>query len=280
MGIETAIALAGLGMSAYQGIKGAQAEAAANSAADQAANEAKRISEADKFQSLQVPTLGTELAQQNIQARQSEQLQGLRDIGAAGVLGGLTGLEQQSRAQDLQLAGQVGDMQYQRDAALAQNAQQIEQGRMQREFAMNQAKLAGAQSAAAEGRQNQAAGIQGGLNALSSAATLSAYRDVNGVGGGTGNGSNFLGDVGYALGLGGTNATPVSQVSFAAQEAFKPTIQGMAPSSDQSMVKNVGAVTARGNMLEQQQLDGLRGPQAQFNSQYRWNPYLNQWVLK
>ena len=280
MGIETAIALAGLGMSAYQGIKGAQAEAAANSAADQAANEAKRISEANKFQSLQVPTLGIELAQQNLQADAANTLRALQESGPTGPLGGATALNQQIRNQELKLAGQVGDMQYQRDMALAQNAQQIEQGRMQREFAMNQAKLAGAQSAAAEGRQAKAAGIQGGLNALSSAATLKAYRDVNGVGGGTGNGSNFLGDVGYALGLGGTNATPVSQTVFTAQEAFKPTIQGMAPTINPMPINNPGLTSMQADLTKSQQLNALRDPQAQFNSQYRWNPYLNQWVLK
>lgn len=179
MGLETAVALASLGMSAYQGLKGAQSEAAANQAAQNAANEAARIAEADKFKSLQVPTLGLQLAQQNLQAQQAQDLQGLRDIGAAGVLGGLTAVNQQSRAADLELAAQGQQAQYQRDLAQAQNAQQIEQGRMQREFAMNQAKLAGAQAAASEGRQNQNAAIQGGLTALSNLATIKAYKDVN-----------------------------------------------------------------------------------------------------
>lgn len=180
MGIETAIALAGLGMSAYQGIKGAQAEAAANKAAEDAANQAARIAEADKFKSLQVPTLGLELAQQNVQTRQASDIQALKDIGAAGVLGGLTSANLQAQQEDLQLAAQAQQAQYQRDMAQAQNAQQIEQGRMQREYAMNQAKLAGAQAAAAEGRQNQNAAIQGGLGALSNAAMLKTYKDIYG----------------------------------------------------------------------------------------------------
>jgi len=180
MGIETAVALASLGMSAYQGIKGAQAEAAANQAAENAANQAARIAEADKYKSLQVPTLGLELAQQNVQARQAGDIQALKDIGAAGVLGGLTSTNLQAQQEDLQLAAQAQQMQYQRDLAQTQNAQQIEQGRMQREFAMNQAKLAGAQAAAAEGRQNVAAGIQGGLSSLSNAAMLKTYKDIYG----------------------------------------------------------------------------------------------------
>lgn len=180
MGIETAIALAGLGMSAYQGIKGAQAEAAANKAAEDAANQAARIAEADRFKSLQVPTLGLELAQQNVQARQAQQLQGLKDIGAAGVLGGLTAMNLQGQQEDLQLSAEAQQAQYQRDLMQAQNAQQIEQNRMQREYAMNQAKLAGAQAAAAEGRQNINAGIQGGLSSLSNVAMLKTYKDIYG----------------------------------------------------------------------------------------------------
>jgi hypothetical protein len=279
MGVETAIALAGLGISAYQGIKGAQATAAANSAAEKAANEALKIQEADKFKSLQVPTLGLELAQQNIQARQAQELQGLQDIGAAGVLGGLTALNQQGRAEDLALSADAQQMQYQRDMAQAQNAQQIEQGRMQREFAMNQAKLAGAQQAAAEGKQQVNTAIAGGLSSLSNAATLNAYQKVNGVGGSNG-GSNFLGDIGYALGLGGTNATPIGTTMVNAQDAFKPTINSMAPSGIQTQVPNIGAQQSQANLSQSQQLNALRDPQMQFDKQYRWNPYLGQWGLR
>ncbi len=284
MGLGTAVAIASLGMSAYQGFKGAQASAAATSAAEQAALDAKRIAEQDKFASLQVPTLGTELAQQNIQAQQASTLRALQESGAAGVLGGLTGLGQQSQAQNLQLAAQADQMQYQRDAALAQNAQQIEQGRMQREFAMNQAKLGGAQQAAAEGRQQVNTAIAGGLGALSNLATLDAYKDIYGkndaTGTGISKGSQFLGNVGYALGLGGTNASPVNQTMFNANEAFKPTIQGMAPTGIQPQVTNVGVNQMQNTLAQQQQLDSLRNPQIQFQNQYRWNPYTNQWGLR
>jgi hypothetical protein len=279
MGLATAATIASIGLSAKQFLDGARAQSNANKAAQDAANTAARIAENDKFLALNVPTLGIENAQQNMQAWQQQQIQNLKDIGAAGVLGGITASGQQARAQNRELSADAQQMQYQRDMAQAQNAQQIEQGRMQREFGMNQAKLAGAQQAAAEGRQAQAVGIQGGLGALSSAATLQAYRDVNNVGG-TNIGSNFLGDIGYALGLGGTNSTPVSETTFMAQEALKPTIQGMAPSVAPVAIKNPGTVTARENMRQQQQLDALRNPQAQFDSQYRWNPYTGQWGLR
>jgi hypothetical protein len=180
MGLGTAVAIAGLGMSAYQGIKGAQATAAANSAAEDAANQAARIAEADRFKSLQVPTLGLELAQQNAQMRQAADIQALQEGGAVTTLGGMTRSNLLAQQQDLQLAANADQMAYQRDLAQAQNAQQIEQGRMQREYAMNQARLAGSQSAAAEGRQQVNAAIQGGLGALSNAAMLKTYKDIYG----------------------------------------------------------------------------------------------------
>lgn len=285
MGLGTAVALASLGMSAYQGFKGAQASAAANKAAEQAAEQAVRIKEENKFASLKAPTLGTELAQQNIQAQQASALQALQESGAAGVLGGLTGLGQQSQAQNLQLAAQADEMQAQRDLMQAQNAQQIEQGRMQREFAMNQAKLAGAQSAAAEGRQQVNTAIEGGLGALSNIATLDAYKDIYGknddTGTGISKGNQFLGNVGYALGLGGTKTTPVNETMFTAKEAFNPVIRGMAPTGIQPQgITNVGMGQMQNTFNQQQQLNNLRNPQFQFENQYRWNPYTNQWGLR
>lgn len=179
MGLETAAAI-GLGISAlgsgYQIFQGARSKSDANAAAAKAAQQYASVNEANKFNSLKVPTLGLELAQQNIQSRQAQELQGLRDIGAAGVLGGLTALNTQSQAQDLQLAAQAQEAQYARDMAQAQNAQQLEANRVGRETGMAQSRLQGAQIAAAEGASNIAAGIGGLAQGASNAATLYAYK--------------------------------------------------------------------------------------------------------
>jgi hypothetical protein len=177
MGIETAIGLgiAAVG-SATQIIQGANAKSQADKAATDAANQLSRIQEADRFKSLQLPTLGFELAQQNIQADQANQLRALQETGAAGVLGGLTGLEQQSRAQDLQLAAQANQMQYQRDAMLAQNAQQIEQNRAQREAGLASSRLQGAQVRGAQGEGMVQAGIAG-LGQIGGQVALASYKN-------------------------------------------------------------------------------------------------------
>ena len=155
MGVATAISLGlaavGTGLSVTQAIKGSQAKSEADAAAVKAANDLSRISEANRFASLRVPTLGLEYAQQNIQARQAGNIQALQEGGASTVLGGLTAANQQAQAQDLALAAQADTMQYNRDVTLAQNAQQLEANRAGREASLAGARLSGAQNASVAG---------------------------------------------------------------------------------------------------------------------------------
>ena len=275
MGVETAIALAGLGLSAYQGIKGAQATAAANKAAEQASENLSRIQEQNKFESLQVPTLGTELAQQNLQARQASNIQALQEGGAATVLGGLTAANQQAQAQDLQLAANADQMQYQRDQMLAQNAQQLEQNRVQREFGLGQMKLTGAQTAAAEGRQMQNAAMAGGLEALSNAAQMKMYKDI------------------YGKKVDTPQTEAVNYNIPTPQDAFRAQISTMAPKNVQ--ITNPGLNQMNANMqvpnymdslrgsqgqYDASQLAGLRAGQGQFDLQYQFDPYNYRWNRK
>lgn len=164
MAIGTATAIA-LGISAagsaYQMIQGANAKSQADQAASNAASQLAQLAEADRFKSLQVPTLGLGLAQENIQARQAQQLQGLQDIGAAGVLGGTTALNVQGQREDLALAAQGQQAQYERDLAQAENAQRIEANRIARQSGLAQSRLQGAQQASAQGLAEQNAGLAG-----------------------------------------------------------------------------------------------------------------------
>jgi hypothetical protein len=167
MGVATAAAI-GLGIAAagsgYQMYQGEQAKSEASKAAEQAAAKMAGVTEANEFQDLQIPTLGLEMAQENIQARQQGEIQALRDIGAAGVLGGLTASSENARRADLELASEAQKAQYQRDLAVKQNAQQIESNRAQRQFGMYGGQLAGAQTARAEGAAMSNAGLTGLIN--------------------------------------------------------------------------------------------------------------------
>jgi hypothetical protein len=176
MGLETAAAISlglaavGTGASVIQGIKGSNAKAKADAAAVSAANDLQRVLEQNRFEALKVPSLGLNLAQQNMQAWQQSQIQALKDTGAAGVLGGLTNVNQQAAAQNQQLAASADQMQAQRDQMVAQNAQQIESNRVQRQASLAQQRLEGAQRGSAQGQGQIDTAIQAGIGNLSNAA--------------------------------------------------------------------------------------------------------------
>lgn len=279
MGLATAITLglaaASTGVSIYQGIQGAKAESKANEAAATAAQDAKRLAELDKFAALNVPTLGLDLATQNMQAWQQSQIQALKESGAAGVLGGLTNVNQQAQAQNQQLAAQANQMQYQRDLAQAQNAQQIESNKIARQAGLINAQLGGAQAAAAEGRQNKAQATLGAIQGLSSAAQLYAYQDI-------------YGNKNAKPKAPVSNATSVADIQKSAQDAFKPQIAAMKPSvqpinvQNQLQANNMAGLRAAQGQYEAMQADtlaGLRRVEGMFGSDYTFNPYNNEWVL-
>lgn len=291
MGVATAISL-GLAAAgaATQIIQGANAKASADKAAEDAANQLSRIQEADKFKALQVPTLGLGLAQQNIQARQAQELQGLRDVGAAGVLGGLTAMNQQSKAEDLALSAQAQEMQYARDQAQAQNAQQIEQNRAQREGALASSRLAGAQTASGQASANIAAGVAGLAQTAGNAAVASLKNPQT---------------TNPDTGLNANGTVTPDQAAKNATNAFAPQIASMKPNVKVGSVapqlqanqlaglrsaqgqydalqanKMAGLRSAQGqyDTMQANQLAGLRAPQSAFDSQYTWDPINGQWI--
>jgi len=281
MAIATATAI-GLGIaaagSATQIIQGANAKSEADQAANNAANQLARIQEADKFKNLQVPTLGLELAQQNLQVSEANQLRALQEAGgASGVLGGLTALNQQSRAQDLQLANQANQMQYQRDAMLAQNAQEIEQNRAQREGALASSRLAGAQTASAQNAANIQAGIAG-LGQLGGQFALAAYKNQP------------LYDTATETGLNQNGTVTGQQAAVNAQKAFAPQIASMqpnvpvpgsvAPQLQANYMTGLRGVQGQYDAFQADRMAGLRANQGNFDSQYQWDPVNKQWIQK
>ena len=250
MGVATAISL-GLAAagSAYQMIQGANAKSEADQAASNAANQLAQLAEADRFKSLQVPTLGLELAQQNIQARQAQQMQGLQDIGAAGVLGGTTALNVQGQREDLALAAQAQQAQYERDLAQAENAQRIEANRIARQSGLAQSRLQGAQQASAQGLAAQNAGLAGlastaGQFAVESFKNKPLYESPKGVDTGT--------------------LTPDQTVANA-QNAFAPQIAKMAQPLAQVQQMNPGLTQLQSNIQQANYKPGVLAPPPQQN---------------
>lgn len=284
MGIATATAI-GLGLTAastgysiYKDVQASKAEADANKAAATAAQDTQRLAELDKYLSLNVPTLGLDLATQNMQAWQQSQIQALKEAGAAGVLGGLTNVNQQVQAQNRDLAVQADDMKFRRDAALAENAQQIESNRLARQAGLVNARMAGAQTAAAENRSRQDQAQLSMMQGLASGATLLA-NDPN------------LGKVKLGGGSSKFKPTDTTAVQKAATDAFKPQMAAMAPNNiriNNPTLNQAQTNLSQANFLtglrgaqaqyEASQLAGLRAAQGQFDSQYQFNPFNNQWT--
>jgi len=248
------------GGAAYSIIQGANAKAEASQAAGKAAQSLAQMQEADKFKNLQVPTLGLEMAQQNVQARQANQLQGLKDIGAAGVLGGLTALNQQGQAEDLALSAQAQQAQYERDLYQAQNAQGVEQRNLTRQAALEQQRLTGAQAAAAYGQQQINSGISGlaqtaGNVLVQSLKDQPLYKPEDSIVAGTKN-QDFL---------------QTQQLSDQMYNRGQGVLKTPMPTGLQA-IPNVSILSPQ--QLQDNYMQGLRGAQGQFDAQYQWSPGL------
>ena len=178
-GVTTSlVALGGLGMSAAQYVNATKKQKAAEKAATQAMADLKSIKETNPFSTTQIPTLGFELAQQSQQQQMSQAVDYLSSLGAAGA-GMIPALTENQNEQQLRLASQANELQYQRDMAEAQAQQNINARQADRQFYVNYTEAQGAQAAALEARQQKQAAIQGAFGSLTSglnAIDLKAYR--------------------------------------------------------------------------------------------------------
>jgi hypothetical protein len=173
MPTTAALALAGV-----QALQASQAKAEALDASAKAANEFASLKEFNKLAALKVPTLGTELAKQNLQQRTAGQLQAFQEAGANVLLGGATALNQAAMEENLNLAAQADERQFQRDAMVAQQEQAIEAGRVNRGAALAQSRIAGAGQARAEAQQNLNSALGGAVQTLGAESMLNAYQQA------------------------------------------------------------------------------------------------------
>ena len=162
MPASTALIIAGASAaaSAGQAIAANKRRKEAEFSAKDAAAKLRGISETDYSAGLQVPTMGYDLAQQGVQQQVATGVQALQDTGAAGVIGGLPTLTEQSNRANLELGADLQQQEYQRDMFRAQNRQAIDQRRVGREAEIGLSEVQSAQLAASENRQiaNQAVG--------------------------------------------------------------------------------------------------------------------------
>ena len=164
---------------AYQAIQAVNQKAQADNAIAQAAINAGRVSQGgvNKLASVKVPTIGTQLAQQNIQARQLGNIQTLKDTGAAGVLGGLTATNLQAQQEDLQLAANADQMAYQRDLAVQQQEQALADAKLNRDYELEMSRLQGAQVASANAQSTINQSIGNAAQFMGDIDALKIYKD-------------------------------------------------------------------------------------------------------
>jgi len=170
MATVTSAVIAGLGAgaSAITAINQNKLQKQAQNAAKQAAQNLKSIREQNPYTGVQVPTMANKQAMDNINQNAADSLAALQGVGAEGVIAGVTGLNQNVRNAQLDIAANQEALQFQRDAAEADAQSGINQRKAQRDYYTGMSELEGAQMAASDAQYNKNASIQSALSGLSS----------------------------------------------------------------------------------------------------------------
>jgi len=155
-------------MSAAQAYNSAQDQKDADQAATVAKNRLESIKQDNKYKALQAPDISGIAFEQNARA-QADTLEALKGMGPEGAAQA-TNIEAANRESNLAAAETQGKVNYQRDQLVAQQEQDIEDSRVDRETGLAWGQLQGAQSASADARENKNAAITG---AVTSAGNLS-----------------------------------------------------------------------------------------------------------
>jgi hypothetical protein len=158
--ISAGVALAGVGMSAYQLSESQKTKKNAQQDATNALNNYSNLKEQDVFSGLQVPTMGSELQQQSADRATAQALQMVSGTPEMAI-GATPGLVQANMEQTRQIGADLDQMKYQRDYAQTQNRARIEQGRVGRQEEVINAQLSNAQMAAQQADINKQMGIKG-----------------------------------------------------------------------------------------------------------------------
>jgi hypothetical protein len=167
---STLVALGGVGLSAAQAIKANKDMKQASAAGDLAKQQLKQIKETNPFKAVQTPMLGFELAQQQQSQREAQLVGALEGTGAEGIIGGIGQVAQAGNEQDLQLASQANQIQFQRDMAQAEAQQGIEARKAERDWMTGIAEVQEQNMRRAEASANRNAAIEGAFGSLGTAA--------------------------------------------------------------------------------------------------------------
>jgi hypothetical protein len=157
----TIVALGGMGVSAAQAIGQNKAMKKAEEASKKATESLRAINEDNAFKQLQVPTLGTQLAQQSQAQREAQTMGMIQGAGAEGVIGSVGQLALAGEQGDLQNAARLDELKYERDAAQAQAQQGINARKQQRQYDIEMNEKQDAEMRRFQAEANRNAAIEG-----------------------------------------------------------------------------------------------------------------------
>ena len=161
---STIVALGGLGLSAAQAFDAAKDKKDASQAAKIAKNQLESIKQENKYKALQAPDISSMAFERNAQA-QADTLKTLSEMGPEGAAQA-TAVEQANRNANLAAAEKQGQINYDRDAMVAEQEQNIEDARVDREEFVAWEELQGAQLAASDAEKRQADSITNTVDSL------------------------------------------------------------------------------------------------------------------
>lgn len=169
---QLALYALGAGANAVQAFQSQKNMRKAQEAAQKAYQEMKAIKEINPFKQVQVPTLGSQLAQQSLDRATMGALSTLQSTGAEGAIGGVGNVLQANIGQGLENAAMLNEAQFKRDAMQAEAEAGIQAREAERKFMIGQNEAQSAQFRRADAEANRNASIMGIGESLTGAAGL------------------------------------------------------------------------------------------------------------
>ena len=169
---QLALYALGAGANAVQAFQSQKNMRKAQEAAQKAYQEMKAIKEINPFKQVQVPTLGSQLAQQSLDRATMGALSTLKSTGAEGAIGGVGNVLQSNIGQGLENAAMLNEAQFKRDAMQAEAEAGIQAREAERKFMIGQNEAQSAELRRADAEANRNASVMGIAGSLTSAAGL------------------------------------------------------------------------------------------------------------
>jgi len=163
----------GAGANAVQAFQAQKTMRKAQEASQKAFQEMKAIKEINPFKQVQVPTLGSQLAQQSLDRATTGAINAVQSSNdPAAAFAGLGGIVQANVGQGIENAAMLNEAQFKRDAMQAEAEAGIQARKGERDFLIGQNEVMSAEQQRADAQANRDTAIMGIGSSLKGAAGL------------------------------------------------------------------------------------------------------------